>query len=66
LIVWDPTAEVVVEDSTISGARIAVHFEKPGRLTLRRVTSTGSTDRGFYSSLGANLPGVVFDNVGLR
>jgi len=66
ILVWDKTAEVVVEDSTISGARIAVRFEEPGKLTLRRVTSTGSTEGGFYSSLGANPPGVTFDSVSLR
>jgi hypothetical protein len=66
ILMFDPTAEVVVEDSTISGARIAVHFANPGKLTLRRVTSTGSTYLGFYSILGANPPGVTFDNVSLR
>jgi hypothetical protein len=67
IVVWDKTAEVVVEDSTITGAKgTAVRFEQPGKLTLRRVTSTGSATGGFYSSLGANPPGVTFDNVSLR
>jgi hypothetical protein len=66
IVVWDPTAEVVVEDSTITGAKgWAVRFEQ-GKLTLRSVTSTGSALGGFYSSLGANPPGVTFDNVSLR
>jgi hypothetical protein len=66
ILVWDKTAEVVVEDSTITGARIAVRFEEPGTLTLRRVTSTGSKEGGFYSSLGANPTGVTFDSVRFR
>ncbi len=42
IVVWDKTAEVVVEDSTITGCKgNAVRFEE-GKLTLRRVTSTGS------------------------
>ncbi len=66
IVVWDKTAEVVVEDSTITGCKgNAVRFEE-GKLTLRRVTSTGSANGGFYSSLGANPPGVTFDDVSLR
>jgi hypothetical protein len=67
IVMWDKTAEAVMEDITITGAKAwAVRFEEPGKLTLRRVTSTGSAYGGFYSSLGANPPGVTFDNVSLR
>jgi hypothetical protein len=68
IVVWDSTAaNIVVEDSTITGAKgWAVRFEEPGQLTLRRVTSTGSVSGGFYSSLGAKPQGVTFDSVNLR
>ena len=68
LIVWDSTiSNIVVEDSTITNAvTFAVRYEDGGTLTLRRVVSTGSGAQGFYSSLGANPPGVMFDNVSLR
>ena len=59
---WDKTtADIVVEDSTITGA---VRFEGPGQ-TLRRVTSAGSR-LGFHSSLGTNLPGITLSACDLR
>ena len=59
---WDATLRnIVVEDSTISGAReTAVRYEIGGTVTLRRVTSTNSGLYGFYSSLGSTPPGVTF------
>ena len=59
---WDPTLQnIVIEDSTVSGAReSAVRYELGGTVTLRRVTSTGSGQSGFYSSLGTTPPGVTF------
>ena len=62
--VWDKTAEVVVEDSTITGATsVAVRYESPGAtgIVLANITSTSSgSGRGFYSSLGAAPAGVTF------
>jgi len=68
IIVWDATVKnIVVEDSTIANAaRFAIRYEEGGTLTLRRIASTGSGDRGFYSNLGATPPGVTFDNCNLR
>lgn len=62
VILWDPTIRnIVIEDSTITNATsLAVRYERGGTVTLRRVTSTGSGEAGFYSSLGANPPGVTF------
>lgn len=67
IIVWDATStNILVEDSTVTGAvRFAVRYEA-GQVTLRNIVSTGSAVQGFYSSLGANPPGVTFDNVSLR
>jgi hypothetical protein len=60
IIVWDKTIrDVVIEDATITNAeRSAVRYEQGGTLTLRRVTSSGSGDNGFYSSLGLRPSGV--------
>ena len=68
IIMWDTTVhDVVVEDSTITGAKsTAVTYEHGTAITLRRVTSTGSGVVGFYSSLGANPPGVTFIEDNLR
>ena len=67
-MVWDPTIhDLLVEDTTISGAkRIAVRYEQGSPITLRRVTSSGSGDWGFYSSKGSNPPGVSFIDSVLR
>jgi hypothetical protein len=66
--VWDATVRnIVIEDSTITNARsCAVRFEQGGTLTLRRITSTGSGEYGFYSSLGAAPAGVTFISNSLR
>lgn len=65
--VWDETVtNLVIEDSTIKDAeRFAVRYEA-GEVTLRRVTSTGSGERGFYSSTGRRPPGVTFVDCVLR
>lgn len=65
---WDATLRnIVIEDSTVSGAReSAVRYELGGTVTLRRVTSTDSGRAGFYSSLGTTPPGVTFIDVSLR
>lgn len=60
-------ANIVIEDSTITGAvRFAVRYEDGGTLTLRRITSTGSAIGGFYSSVGKAPPGVTFEASDLR
>jgi hypothetical protein len=68
VILWDPTIRnIVIEDSTITNAtRYAVRYELGGMVTLRRVASTGSGEAGFYSSLGANPPGVTLSDSVLR
>ena len=67
VIFWDATIhDIVIEDSTISGAKqFAVRYELGHSITLRRVSSTGSGRSGFYSSLGANPPGVTLEGVDL-
>ena len=67
-MVWDPTIhDVLVEDTTISGAtRIAVRYDEGSRITLRRVTSTGSGERGFFSDKGSKPPEVTFIDSVLR
>jgi hypothetical protein len=61
IYLWDRTLrDIVIEDSTITGAKDnAVRYEMGGTVTLRRVTSTGSGEGGFYSSLGTDPPGVT-------
>ena len=69
IIVWDATVrDIVVEDVRIENARsAAVRYEQGGTLTLRRVISSGTPGgKGFYSSLGANPPGVTFEACDLR
>jgi hypothetical protein len=65
--IWDETVRnLVIEDSSISGAlSYAVRYEH-GEVTLRRVTSANSGQAGFYSSQGANPPGVTFIDCTLR
>jgi hypothetical protein len=62
VILWDPTLRgITVSDSTITGATtIAVRYEGGAEITLADVVSTGSGHTGFYSTLGANPPGVTF------
>lgn len=69
---WDATNAVtdwLFEDVTIKSAdTYAIRFEQQaqkGPITFRRVTSTGSRQGGFSSSLGANPGGVVFDSCSL-
>jgi hypothetical protein len=68
IVFWGATIYgIVIEDSTITNARqFAVRYEGGGTLTLRRVTSTGSGQVGFYSSLGPNPPAVTFDSDSFR
>lgn len=66
VMIWARTINnVLIEDSTITGARIAVRYEYGNGITLRRVTSTGSSI-GFYSLLGPNPPGVTFIDTSLK
>ena len=68
IMLWDKTLQdIVIEDSTITGAEsYAVRYEMGDTVMLRRVTSTGSGESGFYSSRGPRPPGVTFDNVSLH
>jgi hypothetical protein len=63
IMIWARSVtNLLIEDTTISGAgQFAIHFEYGSGVVLRRVTSTGSGRGGFYSSKGANPPGVTFD-----
>jgi hypothetical protein len=68
IILWTPP----VHDWTFDGGTItnaggtAVTFESRGaaRISFRNLASTNSD--GFYSSMGANPPGVTFTNTSLR
>jgi hypothetical protein len=64
IIFWDPTIyNIVVENSTITNAKqFAVRYELGGTVTLSGDTSTGSGQADFFSNLGANPPGVTFNN----
>jgi len=67
-ILWDPTIhDVLVEDTTITSAkRFAVRYEQGKTITLRRVTSTGSGEQGFFSYAGSNPPAVTFTESSLQ
>ena len=61
----DATLPVIgIADTRFSGAKqFAIRSEEAAaarRVTLRRVTSTGSGQQGFFSYSGSNPPGVTF------
>ena len=67
IMLWDSTLRnITIDTATITNAlRYAVAHEAPGAtgIVLANITSTGSGGgSGFYSSLGANPPGVTFSN----
>ena len=72
IVLWNDTAvqhDWLIDGASISGARsYAVRFESVGAraIVLNGVTSTGSANGGFYSSMGANPPGLTLTNVSLR
>ena len=67
IMFWDSSIhDIVIEDSTIVGAATAIRYEVGGTVTIRRVSSSSSTQQGFYSSLGSNPPGVTFVSSLLR
>ncbi len=67
VMIWARTINnLLIEDSTITGASIAVRYEYGNGITLRRVTSTGSKQLGFYSSLGSSPPQVTFIDTNLK
>ncbi len=67
IVVWDATIRnLLIEDSTITGATGSAIRYEAGQVTLRRVASTSSGQYGFYSSKGPNPPGVTFDACDLR
>ena len=67
VMVWAQSINgLVFEDVVISGAgETAIRYEGGQGVVFRRVVSTGSVQGGFYSSLGANPPGVTFDGCSL-
>jgi len=68
VMIWARSVtNLLIEDTTISGAgEYAIRFEFGSGIVLRRVTSTRSGIGGFCSSLGANPPGVTFEECDLR
>jgi hypothetical protein len=68
IMIWARSInDLLFEDVTISGAGdYAVRYEYGDGVILRRVTSTGSGISGFYSSSGANPPGVTFESCDLH
>jgi hypothetical protein len=65
VVLWDTTLRnITIDGATITNARsIAVRYEGPASgITLSNITSTGSGQVGFYSTLGSNPPGVTFSN----
>jgi hypothetical protein len=68
IMLWASTTKnVVIEDSVITGAtKFAVSYERGSNVTFRRVTSTGSGQAGFYSSLGSSPSAVTFIDTSLR
>ena len=69
VILWDSTLRnITIDGATITNARYsAVRYENPGSgIVLKDMTSSGSGQRGFYSSLGANPPGITFINNSFR
>lgn len=65
IIIWDSTLhDILVDGARVTNALdVAVRYEDPGtRITVANVTSTGSGQAGFYSSLGANPPGLTLVN----
>jgi hypothetical protein len=68
VMLWDRTLhDVVIEDTAITYAKdTAVRYEYGSGITLRRVTSSGSGNYGFYSSKGTNPPAVTFIDSVLR
>ena len=58
VMLWDATLhDIVIEDTTFTGAKqFAIRYEEAAaarRVTLRRVTSTGSGQQGFFSYSGS-------------
>ena len=63
LIIWDSTLhDIVVDSATVTGAlAYGVQYEQPGAdIFLANVTTVGSGEGGFHSSLGNAPPGLVF------
>lgn len=71
IMLWDDTLRDITFDTAdiVDALSFAVRYEAPGAsgIVLANMTSTGSgSGKGFHSSLGANPPGVTFDNVSFR
>jgi hypothetical protein len=70
LILWTPTVhDITFADITITGAlRYAVRYETLGAtgILMVNITSTGSGEQGFFSSEGADPPGLTLQDDDLR
>ena len=67
ILLWDGTLRDITIDTAdiVDALSYAVRFESPGAtgIVLANIRSTGSgSGKGFYSSLGAQPPGVTFTN----
>ena len=66
IILWDPpTHDWLFDGATITNAAgVAIRFESIGasNIVFKDIVSTGSGTAAFYSSMGANPPGVTFMN----
>jgi hypothetical protein len=68
-LMWEPSIyNITLDGATITNAKAyAVRYETIGSkipygIVIKNVTSTGSGYKGFYSTMGANPPGVTFYN----
>jgi hypothetical protein len=69
IIIWDSTLhDIVIDTATVTGALSSgVRYEEPGKgIFLANVTTTGSGEQGFYSTLGNRPPGLTFINDSFR
>ncbi len=66
--IWASTLNnLLIEDTDIhNAAGFVIRYEGGSGVILRRVVSTGTGLQPFYSSKGANPPGVTFESSSLR
>lgn len=70
LILWEPTLHnITFDDVTITNPlRYAIRYETMNAtgILLSNITSTGSGDQPFFSSMGSHPPGLTLRNVNLH
>ena len=70
IILWEPTLHnITFDDVTITDPlRYAIRYETIGAtgILLSNITSTGSGDQPFFSSMGSHPPGLTLKNVNLH